>query len=317
MGINFIYDEIEAVISIIDRGIDGSLYDTDWIRLFESQGYQLLKKRESKMGTPFTDEAFQTFMITLIKKKLIEPYQLSLRRFKDIDLNLIQKMVMAYLPEKSVFNTTVIPIIKPKKNSFVHRIEGESYLFIYLEPNDLKARLENKLIHELHHIGLDSVYDPSKYFDLGVQAKKLIEWTNAFGEGFAMLAAAGGPGYHPVPFDDEAGRVWDENIRNYQVDFDKIQQFLFNILEDKFQNEKELMEKGMELMMNNGGQGSWYTVGWRISVIIEEILGRTVLIKCMEDLRKFYFNYNQAVKIFNEKNHLKLPSWNKKITNNL
>jgi len=315
VGIFFEYDEVEASLTLLEKGFDQTLQTGDWIRLFETRGYRLLKKRELNMGNAFNDEDFQIFIKSLINTKTVGSYQLTFERFQAIDLNGIQQKVMAYLPKHATFNTTIIPIIKSQKNSFVHQMEGESCLFIYLAPACLKAKLENTLIHELHHIGLDSVYDPSKYSGLETKTQKLIEWTNAFGEGFAMLAAAGGPQNHPVPFDEQNRRVWNENSRHVEIDFEKIQCFLIHILEGQFEDEQALIAKGMELMMNNGGQGSWYTVGWKISIIIEEIFGRQTLIDCMEDLRKLYIHYNKGVKVYNSKYGLSLPSWHDKIIN--
>ena len=315
MSIEIIYDEVEACLDLFKETLQSSVRLSDWNRLFQTRGYKLLKKREQEMESPFTDNEFQNFIQSQANKICVHSYKNSFQHFKDIDLLDIQKKVMKYLPKKAFFNTTIIPVIKPKKNSFVHRIEGESYLFISLEKDCSKAKLENKLIHELHHIGLDSVYDPKKYQSLDKNSQKMIEWTNAFGEGFAMLAAVGGPQYHPVPFDEKAKEVWDEKIKNFEVDFKKIQKFLFHILDGQFEDEKTLLKKGMELMMNNGGQGSWYTVGWKLSVIIEEILSRQALIDCMEDLRNVYLNYNKAVEIYNNKHGLKLPFWDEKIIN--
>ncbi len=313
MGIELIYDEVEVCLALLNKSLESSLRLSDWDRLFQTRGYRLLKKRELEMGNSFSDKAFHQFIQSQANKAVVHSYKTTLQHFKDIDLLDIQKKVLNYLPKRAHFNTIIIPVIKPKKNSFVHRIEGESYLFIYLEPDCEKEKLENVFIHELHHIGLDSVYDPKKYESLDKNTKKLIEWTNAFGEGFAMLAAVGGPQYHPVPFDETAKEVWDANIKNFEVDFNKIQRFLFHIIDGHFEDEKTLMNKGMELMMNNGGRGSWYTVGWKISVIIEEILGRKALINCMEDLRKFYKNFNKAVVFYNQKYGSQWPSWDEKI----
>jgi len=313
--IEIIYDEVEDCLDLLNKTLESTARLSDWNRLFQTRGFKLLKKRELEMENSFSDSEFQAYLQSQANKSFVHSYMNSLQHFKDIDLLDIQKKVMKYLPKKAFFNTTIIPVIKPKKNSFVHRIEGESYLFTSLEPDCLKAKLENKLIHELHHIGLDSVYDPKKYQTLDKNTQKMIEWTNAFGEGFAMLAAVGGPQYHPVPFDETAKEVWDENIKNFEVDFNQIQRFLFSILEGQFEDDKALKAKGMELMMNNGGQGSWYTVGWKLSVIIEAVLGRKALIDCMEDLRNVYLNYNKAVEIYNNKHGLKLPFWDEKIIN--
>jgi len=54
-------------------------------------------------------------------------------------------------------------------------------------------------------------------------------------------------------------------------------------------------------MTNNGGQGSWYTIGYKIAVVIEKTASRDLLIKCMQDLTKLYFHYNRLVEQYNKK----------------
>src|ERR1051325_4839881 len=45
-----------------------------------------------------------------------------------------------------------------------------------------------------------------------------------------------------------------------------------------------------------GIQGPWYTVGWKMSVLIEKSYGRSKLIECFCDQRKLFSTYNQAVR---------------------
>lgn len=133
---------------------------------------------------------FKDFVTNNITSDKYNQYIKSLEKLKSMDFEQIIKRTKDYLPNNTVLDTEIITVIKPKKNSFIHTIEDELVLFIYLEPDFLKEKMKNKLIHELHHIGLDYVYRNSDYSYLSKPAQKLIEWTNAFGEGFAMLAAA-------------------------------------------------------------------------------------------------------------------------------
>jgi hypothetical protein len=75
----------------------------------------------------------------------------------------------------------------------VFEVDIDPAIMLYLDPARTAAQLENTIAHELHHVGYaaacraptDSAADPALSAALG--------WLGAFGEGVAMLAAAGGP----------------------------------------------------------------------------------------------------------------------------
>lgn len=86
---------------------------------------------------------------------------------------------------------------------------GRSRHFLYLNPSLSAARFANKVVHESHHIGLDSSSRQQEAVlrDLAEPQKKAVRWLGSFGEGEAMLAAAGSPSVHPHAQDDEAART--------------------------------------------------------------------------------------------------------------
>ena len=102
-----------------------------------------------------------------------------------------------------------------------------------------------------------------------------LKLVGAFGEGFAMLAAAGGPDVHPhaVSGADERAR-WDKDVANFDADLKKVEQFLLDMLDGKL-SEEEIQKIGFSFF---GIQGPWYTVGWKMSVVIEKTYGRARLI---------------------------------------
>ena len=302
MSIDLVLDQIKTALNILNKNDKvKNISNNDWNNLFTAKGYQMLKQREKDMDNNFTDSILKEFLLDEETSSNLENYNNSLNRFLDIDLDHLISKTKKYLPQSAEINTAIIPVIKPESNSFVHSINERLLLFIYLEPNISKDKLENKLIHELHHVGLDDVYNKSDYSHLTAPAQKMIEWTNAFGEGFAMLAAAGIIDEHPNNFSEESKKLWDENIKNFNTDFKKIENFLLNILYENFHNDKELYNKGFELMVSNGGQGSWYTVGYKIAKVIEKTANRKVLIDCMDDLTKLYTVYNELVLEYNKK----------------
>ncbi|MFO7814519.1 MAG: DUF5700 domain-containing putative Zn-dependent protease [Halanaerobiales bacterium] len=316
LSIKFIFDQVENALYILAKqNKNKTINKSVWDNLFSSEGYQLLVKREKDMGNELSKKDFKSFLLDERQLSNYENYMNTLKLLKDLELEQLLSKTKKYLPKKAKINTTIIPVIKPQNNSFVHEINDKLVLFIYLEPGMSRAKLENKLIHELHHIGFDDIYSPEKYKYLSQQTQKMIEWTNAFGEGFAMLAAAGGANIHPNKFDEGLKEKWDSNIKKFNKDFELIENFFVKILKDKFSNEKELYNRGYELMVNNGGQGSWYTVGWKIAVVIEKIKGKEVLFGCMSDLTYLYPRYNEAVKDYNKKYNENLKSWSDKIIN--
>src|ERR1051325_9800583 len=63
--VNLVTDEAEAVLSILaKRRANQPLTEADWRRLFTSEGYVRLKKREAAMQRAFVDEEFKSFVLS-------------------------------------------------------------------------------------------------------------------------------------------------------------------------------------------------------------------------------------------------------------
>ncbi len=60
-----------------------------------------------------------------------------------------------------------------------------------------------------------------------------------------------------------------------------------------------------------GTQGPWYTVGWRMAVLIEQTFGRKRLIEVMCNQRLLLGTYNEAVR----KSKEPLPTWSDAVVN--
>lgn len=71
---------------------------------------------------------------------------------------------------------------------------------------------------------------------------------------------------------------------------------------------QEMMEAGLAFF---GYQGPWYTVGWKIAVTIETMLGRQRLINRLRDPCRLFYTYNQAVAQMGE---TPLPAWSTALT---
>jgi hypothetical protein len=217
----------------------------------------------------------------------------TLTQWKALDGGLAGQKALAYLPTGAQIQANIYPVIKPAANSFV--FEGNA-IFLSLDPDQATGAVENMLIHELHHIGYGSAF-PTTAVKTALQAlpegaREAYGWISAFGEGMAMLAAAGGPDIHPHALSPSAERArWDQDMDRFDADLRKVQTFLLAVARGSLQGEPA-QSQGMAFF---GVQGPWYTVGWRMAVTIEKAFGRGVLLGCMQDPRLLLPTYNRAV----------------------
>src|SRR5215470_13856832 len=65
VNVRLVTDEAEAVLSILaKRKANEAITDSDWQRVFQSEGYVRLKKRETSMQRSFEDADFKTFVLS-------------------------------------------------------------------------------------------------------------------------------------------------------------------------------------------------------------------------------------------------------------
>jgi hypothetical protein len=225
-------------------------------------------------------------------------------------------LALAYLPKETRIRAKLYPVIKPRENSFVFDVKDDPAIFLYLDPAVSREKFENTLAHELHHIGYGSGCPSKRTSDeiskLPQNKQTVITWIGAFGEGFAMLAAAGGPDIHPhaVSSHEERAR-WDKDMANFNDDLKKVETFFINILENRLT--KDDLQKTASSFY--GIQGAWYTVGWKMSVLIEKTYGRAKLIECICDQRKLLRTYNKAAAKYNRKSGEPLVLWSASVIN--
>lgn len=86
----------------------------------------------------------------------------------------------------------------------------------------------------MHHIGLagtDKQYE-ARVGALAPHAKKAAVWMGAFGEGLAMLAAAGGPSVPPTASEGpEEQQNWQEGMAKIDAEFAALQTFFRQVLD--------------------------------------------------------------------------------------
>jgi hypothetical protein len=303
-------DEADMVLAILARKAEGqTASESDWQKLFATEPYIRLKKREAGLKRDFTDEDFKTFVSSPDLAARADALRHTLADWRKADLTASAVRVLAYLPEQARIRAKVFPVIKPITNSFVFETQSDPTIFLYLDPRESAAKFENTVAHELHHIGFSSVDSlvEAKLKDLSPNVKSAVEWIGAFGEGFAMLAAAGGPDIHPhaVSSPEERAR-WDDDMANFNRDLATVQRFFLDIIDRKLGTKDEINEKASSFF---GVQGPWYTVGYKMAVLIERRYGRATLIDCMIDPRELLARYNSAASELNHIQKDQLAMW--------
>jgi len=288
------FSEAEAVMAILaKRSAALTITDLDWEALFKTEPYQRLKKREAGMHRDFTDDEFRRFVLSSDLLGQRNALLRTLEEWKQADLQAAGRRVLPYLPSEAVIRTKVFPVIKPMHNSFVFEADTDPAIFLYLDPAVSLASFENTVAHEMHHIGLgstDKAYE-QKLASLPAAARQVALWMGAFGEGEAMLAAAGGPDVDPVASSrEELKQNWARGKREFNENLTKVNDFFLQVLNGKLQGEA-VDQRAFEFF---GLQGPWYTVGYQMAVIVEKRYGREVLIDCMRDHRLLLAKYNAA-----------------------
>lgn len=294
--------EAEAVLDILDkRGRHEGVTDADWQKLFGTKPYRRLKQRETSIRRPLTDEEFMKFVATLDAHR--EQLRQTLQQWQSADLKAVAQRPLGYLPPQASINAEVYPVIKPQPNSFVFEAATAPAIFLYLDPGKSRAEFENTIAHEAHHIGLsslDAAYE-EKIKPLAEDARKAARWMGAFGEGLAVLAAAGSPDVAPMADFPERDRVlWNLEAERFRANFDDLNQFFLDAV-------------AHEGSIFFGYRGPWYTVGYRMAVTIERQLGRAVLISTLADPREFVARYDDAATTENVKNGGHLPLFSAEI----
>jgi hypothetical protein len=302
--------ESDVVLAILSkRASEKAVLDEDWTALFSTEPYKRLQKREAAMHRPFTDQEFKEFVLSPELAKQRESLAKTLASWKKADLQAAGRRVLNYLPSDAHIRAKVYIMIKPRKNSFVFELDTDPTIFLYLNPEVTPAEFENTVAHECHHVGFRSVSAELKWKseELKPAQKSALEWMGAFGEGFAMLAAAGSPDVHPQATHKLKDRErWDRDMANFNRDLQSLETFFMDVISGKLKTEEEIDEKGFSFF---GYQGPWYTVSYRMAVVIEKAEGQDVVIQCMLDPRQFISHYNRDAVLLNQKSDEKLALW--------
>ena len=306
--------EADAVLAILNqRAASKPVSDADWQRLFTSEPYLRLKKREASMHRDFTDEDFKKFVLSDELAKQAPLLERTLDAWKKADLAATANRILPYLPADARVKASVYPVIKPMNNSFVFETTSNPAIFLYVDPKESQSEFENIVAHESHHIGFS---DANRRYDeriksLPPNAQKAADWMGAFGEGLAVLAAAGSADVHPLhDFPADQRMRWDQDMRFVDESISELNQFFLDIINGGFAKPEVADHVAFTFF---GYRGPWYTVGYKLGQMVEKRFGRAVLIECMSDPRQLLARYNEAAAEENAAGKDKLPLWSSEV----
>ncbi|MBI3792030.1 MAG: hypothetical protein HY275_14290 [Gemmatimonadetes bacterium] len=248
-----------------------------WQALHASDGYRRLKRREAAMRREFTDDEFDAFLRadSIVARRAA--LAATLRDWQRLDVQQAARQAYAWLPAGARIRATIYFLIKPRTNSFVFETGTDPAIMLYLDPAKARREVANQVVHELHHIGYAAACPERAAADSSPGAKAR-GWLGAFGEGEAMLAAAGSVDVHPHAVSAPADRArWDHDVADFDADLARVQEFLTATLDGTLRGDA-IAERAVSFY---GVQGPWYTVGYVMSATIVRESGKAALLASM------------------------------------
>lgn len=302
--------QAELVLSIVEKRAAGQeVPAADWQALFASEPYARLKKRELSMRREWDDNDFRRFVFSDDLGKRAAALRRTLDAWKQADLKAAAARVLPYLPKDARVRAKVYPVVKPRANSFVFEVDTDPAIFLYLDPEQSASDFANTVAHESHHVGYAaaSAAYAQRIQPLPENARAAARWMGAFGEGLAVLAAAGSPDVHPLRDFSEADRArWDQDQKFGDQLFRQLEIFFIDLVDGGFAKPEIADHVALTFF---GYRGPWYTVGYRMGALVEKRFGRAVLVQCMADPRLLLARYNDAANEVNATGRETLPVW--------
>jgi len=306
--------QAESTLAIVGRQAAGeTVAEAAWRELFATEPYVRLAKREASLGRLFTEAAFREFAGSPALAARLPELRRTLDAWRTADLASAAERVLPYLPAEARIRAKVYPVVKPRSNSFVFETTTDPAIFLYLDAQKSDAEFANTVAHELHHIGLASV---ASAFERRIEAlppgaRQAAGWMGAFGEGLAVLAAAGSSAGHPLAAFPVADRSrWDQDQEAFDQLLSQLDQFFLDLVDGGFARPEVADRVAFTFF---GYRGPWYTVGYRMGTLVEQQLGREELIEGMRDPRRLLASYNRAAERENARSAAKLPLWSPRL----
>jgi hypothetical protein len=303
-GVRLIMDQADAALSILETALPGP--EEQWATLWRAEGYRRLHQREAAMGRAFSDSSFRAFLLSDSLRTRAPSLRSTAESWRQADITAAARRALAYLPSGASLRARLYPVIKPRTNSFVFELNTDSAaIFMYVDPSVSRAKFENTLAHELHHVG----YAAACANDAGIDDARgqVRRWSGAFGEGLAMLAAAGGVDVHPHEVSNPEERaVWDRDYAHVGSDLKRIEAFFSDVLAGRVTG-NEIQQRAMTFF--GDAQGPWYTVGYLMASTVERAHGRDALLATICSPASLMRAFNEAAARNNRDRGTQLPLW--------
>ena len=310
-AVRLVADEAQASVAVAERRARGEApTSSDWKALFESRGYRALVARDSAFGARRNDSAFARFIASDSLAARAGQLAARVATMARLDVSRSARQALSYAPANARVVATIFPVVKPQPNSFVFGPDSAPQIFLFVNMDESPAHFANRLTHELHHVALNTACpeDPAPSLPQPIHA--LVRNLGGFGEGLAMLAAAGGPNIDANAESDAPTRArWDADVRDYPRQFATIEAMVRSVVDGRITTRDSVRALAQTFY---GVQGPWYVVGWKMATTIEKELGRPALIAAMCDPRALMSAYNRAAADANAKGAT-LPVWDERL----
>jgi hypothetical protein len=306
-------DQAEAILDLLELRARGETVPEEaWVALFATEGYRRMMERERSMDERvgyhrgISDDSFREWAESAPAVDDLPGRRAGLDAWTSVDVNRAATMALDYLPTHARLHGTIYPLYREQENSFVHDLGGERpAIFMYIASGITAPVLEHILAHELHHVGLMAACPRGEDADL------MTGILGGFGEGLAVLAAAGGPDGATHPFDGpEVTGNWDRRLDSLAVDMAAFEAFADSVLTGDLTAE-EAGRKVFRFSSRDGvPQGALYSLGWHMAVTVERELGRAALIEGMCEPERLLLDYDVAAdRITARDPGASLPRW--------
>lgn len=303
VDVRIVTDQADAALAILEqRRSSSEVADAQWEALWSSVGYKRLAARQATFGNEKTQKRQKDFLGSDAALELLPRLRRAVDDWKAIDITAAAELAAAYTPPGLSLRATLFPVIKQHPNSFVFDLDSNPAIFMYVGEEQASEKLANTLAHELHHVGTSGCPQPADYETLSLSVKRVIDWLSGFGEGIAVLAAAGSPDIHPhasSPASEWA--VWERDIAHFNNDLVRLEAFFQSILDGVGTEDTQREQLFSFINTDEVPQGAFYTVGWKMAALIERAHGREVLVAAICDPRQLLARYN-AVAAENPRN---------------
>jgi hypothetical protein len=287
-------DEADAAISVIEAH-DSVVALRAWRHVVGSEGYWALRQREAAIHRPFTDSSFEAYLRSDSTARRAPVIRATLSGWQHADITDAVRRAAAYLPSGTAFRATLYFEVKPRLNTFVFRTDSGPSIFVAIDPSVRAGKFSNELAHELHHIGYEAACAGQTDTTQATPRQVVGTWMSAFGEGWAMLAAAGGPTVDPHASDDSADRaVWRADYARVGDDLRRLDRFVRDVLDRRLASRDTIERTAMTFF--GPVQGPWYTVGYLMVSTVETAEGHAALMRVLCDPIQLTLTYQRIAR---------------------